>query len=205
MARSLKLTFLFLGALLLAAACLAQPHPVKSVFVLSVPPPEADPKPQTEKKTLLIGAFSAAAPFDNRVLVYRLGPERIETDFYNEFAAAPARLIADASAAYIDAASSRFRAVNTPGLLVADYALEAYVENICGNFGSTPPTAELSIRYSLYNMRPAQTKLVLEKRFSCQRLLSEESPRAVVSGLSECLKEILFELNEALDKAAQGR
>ena len=182
-------------------ACLAKPHPQKNTFLLTAEAPAGPEFPSAKRRTLLVGTVSAAAGFDNRALVYRIGPDQIQEDFYNEFAAPPARLLADQTAQFLDRASRHLRVVKTPGLVIADYGLETYLEEISGDFTTNPPQARLSIRFALSDLRGASARVLIERTYQCQKPLPGQQPEALVTALGECLAEILAELNRDMNKA----
>ena len=193
---------LLAAALLLLTACLTQAHPQKNYFTLEVRPPETRVD-TAKRRTLLVGTVSAAAGYDNRGLVYRVGPDKFESDFYNEFLAPPARLLADQCAQYLDASSRRVRAVKTPGLALADYGLETYLETMHGDFTTGPPQAVLAIRFTVNDMRRAPTRVLLDKTYRYTAPMAAKTPEAMVTALSGCLESILAELSGDLDKAVR--
>ncbi|MDR2946763.1 MAG: PqiC family protein [Candidatus Adiutrix sp.] len=185
-------------AVLALCACLSQAHPQKNFFALEAAIPEA--RADLSRKTLLVGVVSAAAGYDGRALVYRLGPQRFDTDFYNEFTAPPARLLADQAAQYLDAASRRVRAVKTAGLVTADFGLETYLEAMHGDFSIEPPQAVLSIRFTVNDLRRPQAKVLLDKTYRRAAPLAARTPEALAAALSGCLSAVLAELNSDIDK-----
>ena len=94
-------------ALSLMTACLGQPHPVKNRFILAVPEASPSAVDAAGRRTLLLGAVTAAPAYEGRALVYRLGPDRYESDFYNEFLAPPTRLLAEVAADRLTRAGRR--------------------------------------------------------------------------------------------------
>ncbi len=186
------------AAALALSACLSQPHPVKNQYRLSAEPEKSATR--TDRRTLLVGAVTVAAGYDNRGLVYRVGPERVEADFYNEFVAPPARLLADQTAQYLDQANNRVRVVKTPGLTLAQFGLETYLEYLHGDFTVDPPRAEIGIRFTLNDLRGSTTRVIFDKTYRRSSPLAERSPAALVAGLSECLREVLAELNRDIEK-----
>lgn len=194
------LKIIVLSALMLLSACLSQPHPAKNQYALKAKPPEAGDKTRADRRTLMIGIVSAAAGFDNRGLVYRVGPERFERDFYNEFMAPPARLLADQTSQYLDQANPRFRVVKSPGLALAQYGLETYLEGIYGDYTVNPPQATLKIRYTLNDLRGGSPKVVWDKTYQRAAIMSDKTPDALIEALGAALSDILNELNRDIGK-----
>ena len=190
---------LLAAAVLTLTACLTQAHPQKNLFTLDARPPETQAN-TAKRRTLLAGTVSAAAGYDNRGLVYRVGPDQFENDFYNEFMAPPARLLADQCAQYLDAASRRVRVVKTPGLALADYGLETYLETMHGDFTADPPQGVMAIRFTVNDLRQAPTRVLLDKTYRYSAPMAAKTPEALVAALSRCLEAILAELNGDIDK-----
>jgi len=185
----------------MASACLSQPHPVKNVYGLMAASAETEVVKRPEnRRTLLVGTVTAAAGFDNRALVYRVGEDRFETDFYNEFLAPPARLLADQTAQYLDDRSRRVRVVKTPGLVIAHYGLETYLECLYGDFTVEPPVAVLGIRFAVNDLRGSQARILMDETYRQTVPLTAKGPDALVAAMNEGLNLILADLNRDLEK-----
>ena len=198
----LRRAVLLLAALSLTAACLGQPHPVKNRYNLAAPEAPGASVNAGGRRTLLLGAVTAAPAFDGRALIYRLGPDRYESDFYNEFLAPPARLLAEAAADRLTRLSKRLRVVAVPGLTVADFGLEAHIQDLYGDYRAVPPRAVLTLRFTLNDLRPTTAKVILDRLYPCERPLAEGSgAAALVEAYGFCLAEILAALAQDLDRA----
>ena len=190
---------LSLGAVLAAGGCVSQPHPQKNVFILGLSAGDGPERTAPKRRTLLAATVTAAAGFDNRGLVYRVGPDQLETDFYNEFAAPPARLLADAAAQYLDAENARLRVVKSPGLVLADYGLETYLESLYGDFTVEPPEAVLNIRFTVSDLRGAAPRPVLDRTYSQRRVAAAKNPAALVATMNQALADLLAQFNRDLE------
>jgi cholesterol transport system auxiliary component len=198
----LKLVLSLMAVLSMASACLSQPHPVKNRFTLAAPEAPEGAVDAAGRRTLLVGAVTAAPAYEGRALVYRLGQDRYESDFYNEFLAPPTRLLAEVAADLLTRASRRLRVVASPGLAVADFGLETHIQDLYGDFSRTPPRAVLTLRFILNDLRPTAAKVVLDRRYSCERPLAEPGGAAeLVAAHGLCLAEILAELARDMDGA----
>lgn len=193
---------LLLAALMLTA-CMAQPHPDKNLFGLSLETAETQTRPKAGRRTVLLATVTAASGYENRSLVYKVGPDQFKVDFYNEFIAPPARLLADQTAQFLDRSSTRLRAVKTPGLTLADYGLETYLEHLHGDYTGPVPQADLAIRFTLNDLRGSSPRVVLDRTYRQTRPLAENSPAALALAMSECLGGILEELNKDMNKAVR--
>ena len=199
----LKFGPVFFLALCLAA-CLGQAHPVKNRFTLALP--EAVPGAAVNaagRRTLLLGAVTSAPAYDGRAFLYRLGPDRYESDFYNEFLAPPTRLLAEAAADRLTRASRLFRVTTVPGLVTADYGLEIHIQDIYGDFRpDEPPRAVLNLRFILSNLKSAAPRVALDRLYPCARSLPARGGAAgLVAAYGLCLDDILEEVARDLDAA----
>lgn len=187
-------------AALSLSACFSQPYPSKNYYSLMAEAPKADTVRKARPYTLVLGAVNAASGFEDRFLVYRIGPNQFEADFYNELVAAPARLLADLAAQHLDRINPRLRVVKSPGMKLADFGLEIYLEALYGDFIGENPKAVADIRFTLNDLRTSQAKIALDKTYHCDRPIMDKKPAALVAGLNTCVNEMLTELNQDIDQ-----
>ncbi len=186
-------------ALLASAGCFSQPYPQKNYFSLRAELPPATEARPAGRRTLLLGSVTAAAGFEDRSLVYRVGPNQFEADFYNELVAAPARLLADLAAQYLDGANSKLRVLRSPGQGLADFGLEIYLESMYGDLTAPEPAAAVNVRFALGDLRPARPRALLTKTYHCRRALTDKGSPALAAGLNACVNDILAELNQDIE------
>lgn len=186
----------------LVAGCVGRPYPEKNHFALSVGLPAAA-EAAARPYTIVTGSPAAAPGFEERLLVRRVGPNRYEADFYNELVAAPARLVADAAAQYLNAALRKARVARGQGMRLADFGLETYVAGFYGDYAGDGPQAVVSVRFTLNDLRGAAAKVVLDRTYNATVALADKTPASLVAGESRGLEEILRAL--AADCAAALR
>lgn len=87
---------------------------------------------------LKMGSFSVATPFDGKSLVYRVGDQRYEKDFYNAYIASPSSMISNASRQWLDQ-SGIFRIAVAQGTsFFPFYTLQATVDELYGDYRGKP-------------------------------------------------------------------
>jgi len=190
---------LMLGLLCSLAACsLSRPSPVKDTYLLQVTPPtQASPTPQPA--TLKIATIAVAAPFRGKVLTYREGELKYETDFYNEFLVSPSAMLTDTAGAWL-AAARVFRDVlpasaNTDG----DFVLEGFVSEFYGDFrDSAKPTAVISAKFFLVDNRSAGGVPMWQTELNQRVAISSRSAQSVAAGLNTAWSTMLAELTRQL-------
>jgi ABC-type uncharacterized transport system auxiliary subunit len=162
---------------------------------------------RTERRLALqVLPGGAAAAYETRKLVYRIGPSELAEDFYNEFAGQPARMIADETARWLERTNPQFEAARTVGPRGADLALEVFVSAFHADFSVRPPQAEAEIRFSLSDLR-GRPKTLWAQTYRGRRPLPEESadrPADQVRGLGLTLGDVLTALDADL-RAVLGR
>lgn len=187
----MKLISACLFVLLLSACALSRPTVERQSFLIQ-PEHEAARAAVPVAESLRIGRVDVAPPFDGRAFVYRRDDVQYETDFYNEFAADPDNMVAEAAAIWFRP-SGLFREVLAPRSgSFADYRLDASVSAMYVDFRSAAPAAVLSIRWRLLRDRDAEPVLGLDSE---ERVpLPERSPRGTALAYGEALKRSLAKL-----------
>jgi hypothetical protein len=110
--------------------------------------------------------------------------------------------LAETAADRLTRASQRFRVTSVPGLVMADFGLEAHIQDLYGDFRLTPPRAVMTLRFTLNDLRPAAVRVALDRLYPCERTLSERGGAAeLVAAYGLCLADILEELAQDLDRA----
>lgn len=182
-------------AFILTACSLTQPAVQRQSFLIQ---PERE-QARTETPvgdSLRIGRVVVAPPFDGRAFVYRRDEVQYETDFYNDFAADPADMVAEAAAGWFRS-SGLFQQVLAPRAgSFADYRLEASVSAMYVDFRGAVPAAVLAIRWRLLRDRDAEILLGLDDE---ERVpLPERSSRGAALAYGDALKLALAKLEAAL-------
>jgi uncharacterized lipoprotein YmbA len=193
---------MLIAALALAAlpGCFSQPYPQKNYYSLQAELPKASVLHPAKPYTLVLGAVSAASGFEDRFLVYRIGPNQFETDFYNELVAAPARLLADLAAQHLDNINSKLWVVKNPGMKLADFGLEIYLEGLYGDFSQKEASAVVDIRFTLNDLRPSQARVLMDKSYHCGRVIEERKPDVLAGALNVCVNDILTEIKQDFER-----
>ena len=182
--------------------CVSQPNPEKNFFILTVPQAASDIN-NPARRTLLVGTASAASGYDNQGLVYRVGPDKYQQDFYNDFMAPPARLLMDMATQYLDARNTKLRVVRTPGLILADFGLETYLENIYGDYTVEPPQAVFNIRFILNDLRGESPRVVFDNNYQRKIPIMGKGPASLVEALNNGLVEVMAELNHEVEQSVR--
>ena len=152
-------------------------------------------KPRTEF-WLKVGAVNVASPFDGKSLVYRLGDQRYEKDFYNIYATIPSEMIGNAGREWINKANIFSTALNQSNSFFPFFTLQANVSEFYGDYRIKPEAVvTMEFYLSVANAGKANA-LIGSNRYTKRVALKDNTPQALVEGQQQALAEI-FKLYEA--------
>jgi ABC-type uncharacterized transport system auxiliary subunit len=194
---------------LLASGCgLSRPYPSIRSFTLEA---QSDLKDQVapSRKRLLVQVIpnGAAAACETRKLVYKIGPNELSEDFYNEFTGLPARMAADETARFLEA-QGVFRTERTETLRGSDLILELFLGAFHGDYTTSPPQAVMEIKYTLTDIRRSPVVLASKTYRAAAELPPAglgDRPSDLAAGLARALGTILAELSVDLRTTTGGR
>lgn len=154
-------------------------------------------KPRTDY-WLKVGAVSVAPPFDGKSLVYRLGDQRYEKDFYNVYSAIPAEMIANAERQWLNQANIFAATLGQGNSFFPFYTLQATVEEFYGDY-RVKPEAVVTIEFFLAAANAGITNpLIGSNRYSRRVALKDNTPQALIVGQQQALAEIFKEYEAQL-------
>jgi hypothetical protein len=197
-------------ALGLFSACgLSKPYPDIRVYDLQMPKGGQN-ESLKKRHVLLISQMSPDSAFEGRKLVYKLGPNRLAEDFYNELPAVPSRLLAEAAARYLNERSLFLKVEKSPGLEGPDFALEGQIAELYGDYSQDPPRAVLSLRFTLLDARRTKPKALFSQSFSrslefAAGAKAEDKPSLLAAAYGRALREILDEILPELERKTHAR
>lgn len=158
-------------------------------------------KPRTEF-WLKIGAVSVAPPFDGRSLVYRLGDQRYEKDFYNIYSVIPAEMFANAERQWLNQANIFAATLGQGNSFFPFYTLQASVEEFYGDY-RVKPEAVVTVEFFLTATNAGiGNPIIGTNRYSKRIALKDNTPQALVLGQQQALAEIFKEYEAQLYKYA---
>jgi uncharacterized lipoprotein YmbA len=166
--------------------------------------PERTGAPRTMQSPLWLkmGSFSVTAPFDTKSLVYRLGDQQYEKDFYNAYIASPSSMFSNATRQWLDQ-SGIFRLTVAQGTsFFPFYTLQATIDELYGDYRGKPE-AVVSVQFFLTVTNPnIPTPLITAKRYTQRVALANNLPQTLVLGQQRALAEILQQLEADLFAAS---
>lgn len=195
--------FLFSAALLGLVSCSLPTRPPVAPTSWMVAPERVDPPRQARTDLWLkIGSVSVATPFDGKSLVYRIGDQRYEKDFYNVYTSIPAEMIGNAERQWINKSNIFSAAVGQSNSFFPYYYLQASVEEFYGDYRSQPE-AVVSVEFFLSATSGGKVNPIIgANRYTKRVALKDNTPQALVLGQQQALAEIFKQYEEQLYKYA---
>lgn len=158
-------------------------------------------KPRTDL-WLKVGAVSVAPPFDGKSLVYRLGDQRYEKDFYNIYSVIPAEMFANAERQWFNQANIFSATLGQGNSFFPYYSLQASVEEFYGDY-RIKPEAVVTVEFFLSTSNAGiGNPIIGTNRYSKRIALKDNTPQALILGQQQALAEIFKEYEAQLYKYA---
>ena len=145
-----------------------------------------------------MGPASTTPPFDGKSLVYRLGDQRYEKDFYNIYSVLPNEMVSNATRQWLNSAQIFSMTVGQGNSFFPYYVLQTSIEEFYGDY-RVRPEAVVTIEFFLTVTDPQRRNPVIGKnRYTKRVLLKDNTPQALVLGQQEALAQILKEYEVVL-------
>ena len=191
-----------IATVVLSACSLPTRAPVTPTTWLVAPQRTAAPLQQQSKYWLKIGSVNVASPFDGKSLVYRIGDQRYEKDFYNVYSSIPSEMIGNAEREWINKTNIFAVAVGQNNSFFPYYTLQATVNEFYGDY-RVKPEAVVSVEFFLTVTNSGKTNPLLgSNRYTKRIALKDNTPEALVLGLQQALAEIFQQYEDQLYKYA---
>ena len=182
--------------------CAPTRPPIDTANWLLAPERTGAPRTMQSPLWLKMGSFSVTTPFDTKSLVYRLGDQQYEKDFYNVYIASPSSMFSNATRQWLDQ-SGIFRITVAQGTsFFPFYTLQATIDELYGDYRGKPE-AVVSVQFFLTVTNPnLPTPLITAKRYTQRVALANNLPQTLVLGQQRALAEILQQLEADLFAAS---
>jgi len=189
---------LVFGLCALGACSLPKQPPVEPTSWIVSPERTATPFAQRSEFWLKVGAVSVSPTFAGRSLVYRLGDQHYEKDFYNIYAVSPAEMIGNAERQWLNNANIFAMTVGQSNSFFPLYTLQASVDDFYGDY-RVKPEAVVTVEFFLTVTNAGKTNpLIGRNRYTKRIALKDNTPQALVQGQQQALAEILQDYETAL-------
>ena len=193
-------------AALLCASCagLKTPYPDKAYFAIEpgTPTPQPDRVAPTsapsDMPVILIRHLTVASPYDEPLFVYKTGPAKFETDYYNAFIAEPASLLTDALVKWLSTEQPLGSILPGGSGARHDLSLEGNITALYADLQKKDaPRAVIEARFLLIDERKRDS-VVFEKAYSASVPADSAAPASLAAALGRAYRQLLQSLNDDL-------
>lgn len=184
--------------LALSACSLPQRPALETASWMVAPERTGAPYKPRSDLWLKMGSASTTPPFDGKSLVYRLGDQRYEKDFYNIYSALPNEMVGNATRQWLNQAQIFSMTVGQGNSFFPYYNLQTSIEEFYGDY-RVRPEAVVTIEFFLTATNPKnRNPLIGKNRYTKRVVLKDNTPGALVRGQQEALAQILKEYEAVL-------
>jgi len=189
---------LLVAATVSLTACLSRP-PVERTSYLLAAGRDGAPAQAEKAVAIKIRPLHAEPLFERREFLYRLDGERVQSDFYNEFAERPDAMVTSALIAWLRSARL-FANVVEPGLPAdTPYWLDGTIVALYGDLRDRAnPAAVIAIQFYLVRSGAGNQQVLLDRVLRQRVEVRAATAQAIAQGYNEALARILTELEREL-------
>jgi ABC-type uncharacterized transport system auxiliary subunit len=143
--------------------------------------------------------FAISPRFKGTGLVYRLGYEEYEADYYNRFMADPKMLITEQTRQWVRDSGAFSHVIGPGSLAEAEYVVQGEIEELYGDFRKKDaPIAAVSVRFTVLAAIDGNMKIMLDKNYNSTAVLESAEVSELVGAYNECLSAILSDFEADL-------
>ncbi|MHC5083404.1 MAG: hypothetical protein ACYTET_05640 [Planctomycetota bacterium] len=196
MRTTIKLIIGLMLCVMLAAGCLQRDALVKEQYLIQAETPKAQGELVDEAIVTVI-PFSISPMFQSNGFVYRVGPSKYTTDFYNEYVIAPSQMMSGQTHNWLIA--SGFKVVPATSHAEPEYLVEGNIRQLYADLrDKADPQAVLEIFFTVIKPERKENELVFAKTYAETVKMKEVTPGYYVEAMEECLSEVLGDLTKDL-------
>ncbi|MBF0480523.1 MAG: membrane integrity-associated transporter subunit PqiC [Desulfovibrionaceae bacterium] len=159
---------------------------------------------QINAKTVLkVRPFTVSPGFDTREFIYKVGGQRVETDYYNLLFMQPGQAVAQATRKWLDASGLFGHVVDSTSQIEETHALEGNLVALYGDYSDPgAPKAVLEIQYFLLKQTKDDFTVVFQKNYRRETPFDGSAAQNMAEGLQKSLGEVLTALEADLKGVA---
>lgn len=176
---------------LFSSGCTGRKAIVKDTFLLNVDRPKTSAVEGVEG-ILAVQPFSVAPAFGGRGLVYRIGDNQYESDYYHEYVVSPAAMVTEQTRNWLSASDIFDQVLPPLSSITPTQILQGHIRKMAVDLrDAAAPKAVLQISFFLLEQNRRTQTIRFRKTYSASRPLESKTAAASVSALNQCLTGIL--------------
>ncbi|WP_415718416.1 ABC-type transport auxiliary lipoprotein family protein [Maridesulfovibrio sp.] len=198
------LTFL-LPCLVGACVKLERPTLDRKYFTLDAVRPEIEKKSVPIDKNLIVRRVKISPRYEDRDLVYKVGENSFEADYYNSFFVPPSAMITQELRLWMGDSGVFANVLGPESLGTGEYLLEGTVNSIYGDYSTPDRKAVLKMQFILLDNGDPDLPILCSKDFSREIPVQGTGPDALVQAMNKGLQSIFSELEKSLAEVVQHK
>lgn len=192
-----RMGLMVLGLGIVAGCSLSTPYPDRALFTINAGKPEAGVEKGTASEVRLrVRRIIAVPPFGGTAFVYRTGPNKLQTDYYDAFAAAPADLITAQLVEWLRGTNQFAAVVDSNAGMPHQWVLEGRLQEMSiDTSDGKQARAALTMEFVLMDDRDPAPRPLLERTYTEAVPMSGSDAKAAAEGWSAGCRKIFSRLS----------
>lgn len=196
---------LFAGALILLAGmfgCVKLERPTldRKYFTLDVDRTGMSVHKIDSGKNLIVRRVKISPRYEDRDLVYRVGENSFEADYYNTFFIPPASLVTQELRLWMGETKLFAHVLGPESMSTGELILEGMVNSLYGDYTGPTPQAVVEMQFFLLDNSNPDIPIIYSRNFSKKNPVDALNPDALVRAMNKGFKDIFSELEEDVAK-----
>ncbi|WP_432735622.1 ABC-type transport auxiliary lipoprotein family protein [Maridesulfovibrio sp. FT414] len=186
--------------LIFAGGCvkLDRPSLDRKYFTIDVKRDDSPASQAKSAKTLIIRRVKISPRYEDRDLVYKIGPNAYEADYYNSFFIPPAALMTQELRLWMSDSGLFANVLGPESMVTGELLLEGIVNSIYGDYSQPQPKAVLNMQFFLLDNNKAAIPIIYSRNFSREIPMKGNSADELIDAMNQGIKEIFEELEKDL-------
>ena len=197
---SVRVALLTLLLVCLVGACVKLERPTldRNFFTLDAIRPETGDKYVPIDKNLIVRRVKISPRYEDRDLVYKVGKNGFEADYYNSFFVPPSSMITQELRVWMGDSGVFANVLGPESLGTGEYLLEGLVNSIYGDYSTPNHKAVLKMQFILLDNGNPDLPILYSQNFSREIPIEVTGPNALVQAMNKGLQSIFSELEKGL-------
>ena len=197
--KQISLTFLILAGILLSG-CVHREAIVKNYYLIQAPRPEKASPETSFEAVVSVEPFAIGPGYQSKGLVYQLGSNQFDTDYYNEYFISPSQMITDQTETWIRDSALFTRVVPPTSIVESTLLLEGDIRRLCYDIQDDEKMqASLAITFYLISKEGRRPSAIeFARTYQVSHAIARKDQQMAVDAMAVCLTEILEQLEQDL-------
>ncbi|WP_421901175.1 ABC-type transport auxiliary lipoprotein family protein [Maridesulfovibrio sp.] len=183
---------------------LERPSLDRKYYTLDVVRAEKQKNEVKAVKNLIVRRVKISPRYEDRDLVYKMGDNVFEADYYNSFFVPPAALVTQELRVWMGNSGIFANVLGPESLGTGELLLEGVVNSIYGDYSGPEPKAVIRMQFILLNNSNPDLPIVYSRDFSRDIVIGATGPAALVKAMNKGLTEIFVELEKDLAETVRA-